>query len=231
MAFVLGALILAGWATQRTVFSTQRPASRQSATADGLSGAESKEAATKAAEGWISLFDGRSLDGWKVADYGGPGGVTVEDGCLYLEMGTPLTGVTYTRDIPRIDYEVSLEAQRVEGGDFFCGLTFPVGKDPCTLILGGWSGSVCGLSSIDGQDASENETTTYRHFENGRWYHVRLRVQKNRIRVWLDGEPLIDQDIAGRRISIRIEVEPSVPFGFATYETTAALRNIRIRRL
>ena len=37
-----------------------------------------------------------------------------------------------------MDYELRLEAKRVEGGDFFCGLTFPVGKEYCTLILGGW---------------------------------------------------------------------------------------------
>ena len=57
------------------------------------------------------------------------------------------------------DYEVTLEAMRVDGNDFFCGMTFPAGKDPCTLIVGGWGGTVVGLSSINGMDASENETT------------------------------------------------------------------------
>ena len=131
---------------------------------------------------WTSLFDGRTLNGWKVTQFGGEGSVEVKDGVLWLGVGNDLTGVTIDRPIPRTNYEVTLEAKRVEGSDFFCGLTFPVKNDPCSLILGGWGGGVCGLSSIDGNDASENDTTKYRKFEKGRWYSVRLRVtdQQNR---------------------------------------------------
>jgi hypothetical protein len=130
-----------------------------------------------------------------------------------------------------MNYEVSLEAKRVEGSDFFCGLTFPVKEDPCSLILGGWGGGVCGLSSIDGSDASENNTSSYRKFENGRWYAIRLKVTDAKIEAWIDKEQIIDQELNDHSISIRLEVEPSKPFGLATWRTGAALRNIRIRRL
>ena len=33
-----------------------------------------------------------------------------------------------------------------------------------TLVLGGWGGSLCGLSSLDYMDASENQTTTFVSF-------------------------------------------------------------------
>ena len=59
-----------------------------------------------------------------------------------------------TADFPREDYEVSLEARRLEGTDFFCGLTFPVGKEPCTLIIGGWGGTTVGLSNVDDYSAA-----------------------------------------------------------------------------
>ncbi len=180
---------------------------------------------------WTSLFDGRTLNGWKVTQFGGEGSVEVKDGVLWLGVGNDLTGVTIDRPIPRTNYEVTLEAKRVEGSDFFCGLTFPVKNDPCSLILGGWGGGVCGLSSIDGNDASENDTTKYRKFEKGRWYSVRLRVTDRKIEAWLDKEQIVDQELAEHSISIRIEVEASKPFGLASYETRAALRNIRIRRL
>jgi hypothetical protein len=170
---------------------------------------------------WTPLFDGRTLNGWKVTDFGE----------LILGVGSNLTGVTIDRPIPQTNYEVTLEAQRVEGSDFFCGLTFPVKKDPCSLILGGWGGGVCGLSSIDGNDAHENETTKYHKFENGRWYAVRLRVTDKKIEAWLDKEQIVDQELADHNISIRIEVEASRPFGIATYDTKAALRNIRMRLL
>ena len=51
-----------------------------------------------------------------------------------------MTGITWTNEMPRMGYEISLEAMRVEGSDFFCGLTFPVGKDYLSLIVGGWGG-------------------------------------------------------------------------------------------
>jgi hypothetical protein len=130
-----------------------------------------------------------------------------------------------------MDYEITLDAMRAQGNDFFCGLTFPVGENPCTLILGGWGGGLCGLSSIDYFDASENETTRMMKFETGKWYHVRLRVVPNRIQAWLDDEPLVDVDITGRKIGVRIEVELSKPLGIATYATTGAVRNIRLKKL
>ena len=146
-------------------------------------------------------------------------------------MGGDLTGVHTHRELPQINYEVEVDAMRVDGFDFFCGLTFPVRDDHCSLIIGGWSGGVCGLSCLDWLDASENETTTYKPFETGRWYHVRLRVQSERIQAWIDDEPLVDVDTTGKKISVRSEVLPSRPFGFASWRTTAALRNIRIREL
>ncbi|MBW3538834.1 MAG: DUF1080 domain-containing protein [Planctomycetes bacterium] len=197
----------------------------------GLAAADGEARSAESAGGWMSLFDGKSLRGWSITKFGGEGKVEVEDGRIVLGFGNDLTGIHTTRKLPTIEYEVELEAMRVDGTDFFCGLTFPVGEAPCSLILGGWGGGVCGLSSIDGLDASENETTTYREFKNGRWYRVRLRVTSRRIQAWLDGKEIVDQDIADRRISIRYEVEPSKPFGIASWQTTAALKNIRLRPL
>lgn len=180
---------------------------------------------------WISLFDGKTLDGWKKTEFGGEGEVEVVDGHIVLNMGY-MTGVTSTRDdLPRTNYEVELKAVRLDGNDFFCGLTFPVKESHCSLILGGWGGSVHGLSSIDGMDASENDTTDYRLFEKGEWYHVRVRVLDDRIQAWLDNERIVDQDIVDKDVGIRAEMELSCPLGIATYSTTGGAKEIRIRKL
>lgn len=184
-----------------------------------------------ARNGWQYLFDGKSLDGWKESDFAGRSPVRVEKGAILLPMGNDMTGVTYKGKVPTIDYEVSLEARRVEGDDFFCALTFPVGKNPCTLVCGGWGGTVVGLSSLDGMDASLNETSRTFQFEKGRWYRIRLRVTRDRIQAWIDLEKMVDVATEGKQIGIRWEVEPSRPFGIATWRTTGALRDIRIRDL
>lgn len=181
---------------------------------------------------WKTLFDGRTLTGWKATDFAGRGEVSVKDGRIILESGS-MTGITWTNagDLPRMNYELSLEAMRVEGGDFFCGLTFPVDKDPCSLIVGGWGGGVIGLSSLDSQDAANNETTRYMTFQNGRWYRIRLRVTKEKVEAWVDQDKVVDVSIADKAISIRMEMEESKPLGVASWSTTAALRNLQVRRL
>jgi len=180
---------------------------------------------------WTPLFDGESMGDWKSTPFGGEGNVAVVEGSLRINAGASLSGVTFGGDFPRQRYELALEARRVEGDDFFCGLTFPVGDDSCSLILGGWGGGVAGRSSIDGNDASANDTTQYREFVRGRGYDVVVRVTPERIEGPLDGEAIIDQPLEGRRISIRHEVEQSRPLGIATYGTTGEARNIRWRRL
>ena len=72
------------------------------------------------------------------------------------------------------------------GIDFFCGLTFPVKEDFCSFIVGGWAGAVVGLSTIDGLDASENETTKLMRFEKDEWYKIKLRVTFEKIETWIN---------------------------------------------
>jgi hypothetical protein len=181
---------------------------------------------------WKSLFDGKTQRGWKVTDFAGGGKIEVEDGKLVIQTGLALSGVTWTNDLPKINYEVEFEAMKVEGNDFFGSLTFPVKDSHCTFVIGGWGGGVVGISSIDSQDASENESTKFMMFEKNRWYRFRVQVTPVKIETWIDGEKFTDLEIADRRISMRPgEIELSAPLGFATYQTTGALRNIRLRQI
>jgi hypothetical protein len=180
---------------------------------------------------WTSLFDGKTLGPWQPAVFGGEGEVRVEDGLISLDFGEMLTGITWTEDFPKSDYEIRLEAKRIDGIDFFCALTFPVQDSHCTLVVGGWAGAVVGLSNIDDRDASENETTRYMAFDEDRWYRIRVRVTAERIQAWIDDERVVDQSIRGRRVTIRPEVDLCRPLGIAAWQTRAALRNVEYRRL
>jgi hypothetical protein len=174
------------------------------------------------------IFNGVNLDGWEITNFGPQGPVDVSGGAIILGMGDGCTGVTYKKDFPLVNYEVTLEARRINGIDFFCGMTFPVGEFPCTLIIGGWGGTVVGLSSINGRDASENETTRLMKFEPGMWYKIRLRVTEEDINAWIDEQNVVNFTIGDKKLSIRPEVNLSRPFGIASWNTTAGIRNIRV---
>jgi len=196
-----------------------------------------KEAASKPSqpfegEGWVSFFDGKTLTGWRETDFAGHGAVELESGLIVLNTGDPLTGINWTNRLPNTNYEVALDAMRVTGSDFFCGLTVPVGDSFCTFIVGGWGGSLVGISSLDGQDASENETTKFFNAEQGKWYRIRLRVTPSRLEAWIDKQKFVNVDTTDMKISMRAgDIESSKPFGIASYQTTAALREIRLRRV
>jgi hypothetical protein len=183
-------------------------------------------------EGWQPLFDGKTLGDWKPSKFSGQGQVKVENGTIVLESGNDLTGITWSGAmLPTSNYEITLQAMRVEGSDFFAGITFPVDKSFCSLILGGWGGNVVGLSSINDLDASENSTSQSMVFDKERWYTVRIRVTPEKIEAWLDDKHIITQDLKGNRIGVRMEVEASEPLGIASWRTKSALRDIRLKKL
>jgi hypothetical protein len=197
-----------------------------------IGAASTARAQTGGEPAWEPLFDGKTLTNWQSTKFVAEGAVKVESGRIVLEAGGPMTGITWAGGkLPTTSYEITLQAMRVEGRDFFAGVTFPVADSYCSLILGGWGGTVVGLSSINGLDASENDTSQSVTFEQGRWYSIRIRVTPAKIEAWLDERQIVNEDIAGKKIDTRIEVEPSKPLGVASYRTKGALRDIRLRRL
>lgn len=184
-----------------------------------------------AESGWKALFDGKSLDGWKSAEFGGDGQIEVVDGQIILHAGDDMTGITYQGKVPKMNYMLEVEAQRLEGLDFFAGTTFPIGDSFATLIPGGWSGGVFGLSSINHADASENETTKHKTFDDKRWYTFRIQVSEGRVQVWIDDKQEIDLYTAEKKLTTRGEVESCKPLGIATWRTKSAIRSIRLREL
>ncbi len=72
------------------------------------------------AEGWISIFDGKTLEGWKVNE--NPKSFRVEDGAI-LANGQPRSHLFYTGDSkPFVNFELSLEVltgKGANGGVYF----------------------------------------------------------------------------------------------------------------
>ena len=181
---------------------------------------------------WQSIYNGKNLEGWEAIQYAGPGEVKIEGGNIHMGMGVALTGIRYTNELPKTNYEISVTAKKIEGQDFFAAITFPVKDSHATFVNGGWGGALVGISSLDRMDASENETTTFYKFEKNKWYHFVVRVLDNKIQAWIDNEKVVDINIAEREVSMRPgEIEASVPFAISNYQTTGAIKEVKIRRI
>src|SRR2546422_6040387 len=98
-------------APQPTSASTQ--AARPRTPNDILERASAKPSAPFDGEGWRPMFDGKTLAGWRETAFAGHGDVQCESGLIVLNMGDPFTGISWTNEVRKIDYEVALDAMRV----------------------------------------------------------------------------------------------------------------------
>jgi hypothetical protein len=178
------------------------------------------------------LFNGQDLSGWQGIEFGGGSAPVVEKGSIIIGQGEVLSGLRYTNAVPRVQYEVEMEARKLAGNDFFIALTLPVNTNHCTFVCGGWGGGVTGISSLNYLDASENDTTVVVNYEKDRWYKLKFRVEPKTLTFWLDGEKLIEADISERSVSMRPgEIERCMPFGIATFQTRSEIRKIVLRTI
>jgi len=185
-----------------------------------------------------SLLESAHAASWAQAGIPDEGAVRVQDGELALQTGQPMTGARFTAwesaGLPGAYYAIEYEAMRVEGRDIFGMVTFPVSSHNAhaTFVLGGWGGTVTGISSIDYSDAGENTTRGEQRFENNRWYRVRVEVRPDDLRAWVDGLIVVNASIKGRKVGLRPGyIDHCLPFGFATWGTSARMRSLVVEKL
>ncbi len=184
---------------------------------------------------WKLLSD-EFAPAWKASGIPEEGKVLIHDGEITLQPGQPMTGVRFdawkSAGLPITRYAIEYEAMRVEGNDFFGTVTFPVNDSHVSLIVGGWGGTLVGISSIDDMDAGENNTRGNAYFENNRWHKVRIEVRDDDLQAWINDKLFVNTSIKGRRLGLRTgDIEKCVPFGFASYTTQSRIRGVLIRRL
>ena len=188
-------------------------------------------AAAPAEEGWVSLFDGRSLGDWEPV--GGLGSkAAARDGGIVLESLPGWNAVHWRTDVPRENYEFAYETMRQRGSGDFGTLAFAIGgATHCMLHIGAGDGRTVGLSLLDGRDYRANGTARKLDLRNGRWYSVRLQVTADRVRAWVDGQQVIDQAREGHRFAPKSHISRRIKaFGLCSLQSVAAVRNIRLRR-
>ena len=196
--------------------------------------ADLRARALSVAGGWVSLFDGKSLKGWRLATgqlYSGHGRAVASDGQITLNRGNPMTGIVWSGEFPQTDFELAAEA-RALAGKGVCGIVFPVGDTHSRLIVGGGLGDMVALIRVNGRPSTGNPSTRRFECERGHWYDIRIRVTGASVAAWVGGQQVVDLDPRRYRLGLADDSASVTPVALMTtrYSTTA-FRNVRFRRL
>jgi len=185
---------------------------------------------------WVSMFDGKTMAGWRVVEEGvcdDPGEVSAKSGRMLLAEGGSdrSTSISWMGPVSRTNYEIKLEAMRLDGSGCLCHVAFPVGDSLCMLIVGG-DGTWVALDRVGAErEYKQNITARSMTFEQDRWYLIHLRVTPADIAVWIDNRKVIDLPLTKHEVQIPSEWTVLRPLGLGTWQSTSTFRNIFIRQL
>jgi alpha-N-arabinofuranosidase len=163
---------------------------------------------------WNRTFEQNSLGGWTVAD----------DCIAQQSLGANQRFAFGSADWT--DYEFTLEAQKTGGAEGFLVLFRCLGPDDFYWCnFGGW-GNVA--HQIERGRTGEGRwygvgPRAAGSIDTGRWYPIRIRCEGPHIRVWLDGQQVIDFTDSSAHLSGKV--------GIGTWSTLARFRNLKVTSL
>ncbi len=203
-------------------------------------------------DGWIRLFDGKTLDGW--AQKNGSAAYRVEDGAVVGKTteGSPNSFLCTEKEYGDFELEfevkvhdslnsgVQIRSKQKAAGAAGADAKAPEGRvyGPQVEIAaaganGSVSGYVYGEATGRGWLTPQESRKPHAHFKNGQWNAFRVVAKGSRIQTWINGEPI--GDLADEPIYqthpkgfIGLQVH-GIKKGAGPYEV--AWRNIRIREL
>lgn len=157
------------------------------------------------ADGWQSLFDGESLDGWSVKS--GHASYKVEDGTIVgtTAAGSPNTFLTSDQTFAdfELTFDVFLEDNPLNSGvqirsklrgENYGGRVY--GPQVEIEASPGQSGYIYGEQAGGWQSeaptSDDPEVNQHSHFKNNEWNHFRVRAVGRKIETWINGERVAD---------------------------------------
>ena len=187
--------------------------------------------------GFVSIFNGRTFDGWT----GAVDGYEIRDGAIVCKAGSG--GTLYTRATYR-DFVVRLEVRLPAGGNNGLAIRYPGEGDPAyagMTELQVLDDPDPRYASIDPRQAFGSAygmvAATRGHLKPvGQWNEEEVTVRGSTIKVVLNGAVILDTDLSTVTTFLADSPHPGKDrteghFGFAGHNDPVAFRRIRIREI
>lgn len=194
------------------------------------------------AEEWVSLFDGKSLEGWTQRN--GTATYRVEDGAIVGKTNEGSPNSFLCTDKPYGDFELEFEVKcddrlnsgvqirsQTKGDDPKGRVNGPQVEIEASGSKGAEAGYIYGEATGRGWLTPDERRKPHTHFQDGEWNKYRVVAKGPRIQTWINGEPiadLTDEEIYKTHPKgfIGLQVH-GIKKGTGPYEV--AWRNIRIK--
>lgn len=198
-------------------------------------------------DGWVSLFDGKTLQGW--IQKNGTATYRVENGTVVgkTNEGSPNSFLCTEKDYAdfELEFEVKVHdrlnsgvqirstTQPANGNEKFGRVNGPQVEIEASLGGGAEAGYVYGEATKYGWLTPESRLKPHKHFKDGEWNKYRVVAKGPRIQTWINDQPIEDlthEEIYKTHPSgfISLQVH-GIGKGEGPYEV--AWRNIRIKEL
>ncbi|USO00432.1 MAG: DUF1080 domain-containing protein [Phycisphaeraceae bacterium] len=188
--------------------------------------------------GFVPLFNGRNLDGW----IGATGGYEVTDGAIICKAGS---GGNLLTEKSFGDFAVRLEFRLPPGGNNGLAIRSPSPDVDAAYegielqVLDNTDPRYAGLKAYQFHGSAYGLVPALRGYLRpvGEWNYEEARVIGDRVRVELNGYPILDVDLASWRDQpIDGHAHPGAfrsagHFGFCGHNDPVAFRNIRIMEI
>ncbi len=203
--------------------------------------AKAQTAKTKSDEkGFVTLFDGKTLNGWKLVRGHGPGYV-VKDGVLVCPAdggGNLFTEKEYSNFVFRFEFKTE------PGGNNGVGIRAPLEGDAA------YQGMEIQILD-DGHEKYKGKIKSEQHHGSvydvipartgylkpaGQWNEEEITARGNRIRVTLNGVIILDADLGAVREEAVLKKHPGLKrksghIGFLGHGSLVEFRNLRLKTL
>ena len=170
--------------------------------------ASADQGAAPEGDGWVRLFDGETLDGWKIRS--GKATYKVEDGTIVgtTEAGSPNTFLISDKTFGdfELQFEVLLEDNPLNSGvQIRSKLRNPESGQYGGRVYGpqveveaspGQSGFIYGEAAGGWQspepESKDPKVNTHRYFKNKEWNTFRVKAEGRQIQTWINGKMVAD---------------------------------------